>query len=64
MNNSNNNKQQQRQMTTTADKINQSINQMGGSDPKTSPENQDSITINNSISRDISVEEESQKWRK
>jgi hypothetical protein len=37
---------------------------MGGSDPKTSPENQDSITIDNSISRDIPVEEENQKWRK
>jgi hypothetical protein len=34
-------------------------NQTDGFNPKTSPENQESITINNSVSRSIPVKEES-----
>jgi hypothetical protein len=34
-------------------------NQTDGFNPKTSPENQKAITINNSVSRSIPVEEES-----
>jgi hypothetical protein len=39
-------------------------NQTDGFNPKTSPENHESITINNSISRSIPVEEESLRRKK
>jgi hypothetical protein len=49
------NRQQQQQQQCVK------YNQIDGFNPKTSPENQESITINNSITRNIQMKEESCK---
>jgi hypothetical protein len=45
-----------------ADNNNKNIKQMDGSAPKTSPESQESTTINNTIAGNITIQKGSCKW--